>query len=208
VDISSRFQLSQLLANVLEVSLIEFLVEKIETLADVTARRGTERGYPDLEISGSRFGGSYHAVDVKVARRARSGRQTQSRITLYTDNTYFRYPTLKWPGTFRPFQEYGSHLDLIAVYTLNEESLSRIDNLELIIQEAWRIGSKQRSSTTREYIGAVRSIDDLKAGKGEFKAPEEFYAFWRRYSFKIGRVVQQQLDKALAHQQKQPPDET
>ncbi|MDQ6869861.1 MAG: hypothetical protein M3178_16460 [Pseudomonadota bacterium] len=115
---------------------------------------------------------------------------------------------LKWPGTFRPFQEYGSHLDLLAVYTLNEESLSRIDNLELIIQEAWRIGSKQRSSTTREYIGAVRSIDNLKAGKGEFKSPEEFYAFWRRYSFKIGRVVQQQLDKALAHQQKRPPDET
>jgi len=177
------------LANVLEVSLLEFLVEKIETLADVTARRGTERGYPDLEISGSRFGGSYHAVDVKVARRARSGRQTQSRITLYTGNTYFRYPTLKWPGTFRPFQEYGSHLDLLAVYTLNEESLSRIDNLELIVQEAWRIGSKQRSSTTREYIGAVMSIDNLKAGKGEFKSPEEFYAFWRRYSFKIGRVV-------------------
>jgi hypothetical protein len=192
---------------VLEVSLLEFLVEKIETLADVTARRGTERGYPDLEISGSRFNGSYHAVDVKVARRARSGRKTQSRITLYTGNTYFRYPTLKWPGTFRPFQDYGSHLDLIAVYTLNEESLSRIDNLELIIQAAWRIGSKQRSSTTREYIGAVMSIDDLEAGKGEFKTPEEFYAFWRRYSFKIGCVVQQQLDKALAHQQKRPPDE-
>jgi|TARA_B100000315_G_scaffold146128_1_gene135019 hypothetical protein len=107
------------LANILEVSLVDFLLHKIEALNDVNAARGTERGYPDIEISGERFGGGYHALDVKVARRAKSGRQTQSRITLYTGNTYFRYPTLQWPGTFRPFDDYDTHLDLIALYTLN-----------------------------------------------------------------------------------------
>jgi Restriction endonuclease EcoRV len=194
------------LANVLEVSLVEFLVEKIRALSDVTIQRGTERGYPDVELSGSRFGGRHHALDVKVARRSQNGRKTQSRITLYTGNTYFRYPSLQWPGTFRPFEQYDSHLDLIAIYTLNEESLSRIDDLELIVQETWRIASKQRSSTTREYIGAVTLIDDLKSGKGEFRTSEEFYAFWRRYNFKIGRVVQQQLDKLLSHQGRRPPN--
>jgi Restriction endonuclease EcoRV len=150
------------------------------------------------------FGGGYHAVDVKVARRARSGRQTDSRITLYTGNTYFRYPTLQWPGTFRPFQDYQSHLDVIAIYTLNETSHSRIDDFELIVQEPWRIASRQRSSTTREYLGAVMSIADLRAGRGEFKTPDEFYLFWRRYQFRIGRAVQQQLDKLLRAQQKRP----
>ena len=143
-------------------------------------------------------------MDIAAKNPRKTGRsiQTDSRITLYTGNTYFRYPTLQWPGTFRPFQDYQSHLDVIAIYTLNETSHSRIDDFELIVQEPWRIASKQRSSTTREYLGAVMSIDDLRAGRGEFKTPEEFYAFWRRYQFRIGRAVQQQLDKLLAQQRR------
>ncbi len=142
-----------------------------------------------------------HAIDIKAARRkvGKSGKstQTQSRITLYTGNTYFRYPQLHWPATIRPFQDYGSHLSLIAIYTLNEASDGRIEDLELIVHETWRIGSKQRSSTTREYLGAVQKLDDLRAGKGEFDTEAAFYAYWRKYPFTIGRAVQQQLDKLL-----------
>lgn len=193
------------LANVLEVSLVNFLIERANATNGATALRGTERGYPDLELSGPRFGGGFHAVDVKVAKRkvTRAGSPTnltQSRITLYTGNTYFRYPQLHWPGTFRPFDEYTSHLDVIAIYTLNYTSLARVDDLELIIQPAWKVGSKQRSSTTREYIGAVQHIDALRDGRGEFDSPEEFYRYWRRYNFRIGRVVQQQLDRLLREQ--------
>lgn len=36
------------LANVLEVSLVDFLLEGLVDLEGVTARRGTERGYPDI----------------------------------------------------------------------------------------------------------------------------------------------------------------
>lgn len=188
------------LANVIEVSLCDYLVERFNKLKGAVARRGTERGYPDIEVEGEFFGGGFHAVDVKVARRAKSGRQTDSRITLYTGNTYFCYPQLRWPGSFRPFQDYQTHLDIFAIYTLNKTSNARIDDFELIVQEPWRIASKQRSSTTREYLGAVKSIDDLRAGKGEFATAEEFYTFWRKYKFHIGRAVQQQLKKLLAQQ--------
>jgi len=82
------------LANVIEVSVLDFLVDRLQQEPGIEVERGTERGYPDLEISGPRFGGVFHALDVKVARRAPSGRQTQSRITLYTGNTYFAYPEL------------------------------------------------------------------------------------------------------------------
>jgi hypothetical protein len=143
-------------------------------------------------------------VDVKVARRASSGRRTQSRITLYTGNTYFRYPQLHWSGTFRPFDDYESHVDLIGIYTLDRDSKARISDLEVIVAEPWRIASRQRSSTTREYIGAVQSIDDLRQGRGEFDSEEEFYKFWRRFPFRIGRAVQQQLDRLLAEQREQP----
>jgi hypothetical protein len=185
------------LANIIEVAIADFLIRAIKSVAGAVIVRGTERGYPDIEISGAPFGNAFHAVDIKVARRAKSGRQTDSRITLYTGNTYFRYPQLKWPGTFRPFQDYASHLDVIALYTLNEETHSRIDNLQILVHEPWRIASKQRSSTTREYLGAVTKIADLEAGHGEFATEADFYNYWRKYPFKIGRAVQQQLDKLL-----------
>lgn len=194
------------LANVLEVSIVDFLLDRLADLPGAEGRRGTERGYPDVEVTGPAFGGTFHAVDVKIAQRkvGKSGRlsaNTQSRITLYTGNTYFRYPQLHWPGTFRPFQDYASHLDVIGLYILNPTSLSRVENLELLVQPPWRIASKQRSSTTREYIGAVNRIEDLRDGRGEFSTPEQFYTFWRRYRFRIGTAVQQQLDRLLTGQQ-------
>ena len=185
------------LANIVEVAVVDFLIRRIADVPGATIVRGSERGYPDIEIGGAAFGGGFHAIDIKVARRAKSGNQTDSRITLYTGNTYFRYPQLKWPGTFRPFQDYVSHLDVIALYTLDDQTHGRINDLQLIVDEPWRIASKQRSSTTREYLGAVQSIANLVAGKGEFATEAEFYAFWRKYPFKIGRATQQQLDKIL-----------
>jgi hypothetical protein len=85
-------------------------------------------------------------------------------------------------------------LDVIALYTLNGRSHGRIEDREIIVHEPWRVGSKQRSSTTREYLGAV-TIQDLRDGKGELATEADFYNYWRKYPFKIGRVVQQQLDK-------------
>jgi len=185
------------LANVLEVSLVNFLLEALAAVPGAHGTRGTERGYPDIEISGKAFGGGYHAVDVKVARR-KNARQTQSRITLFTGNTYFKYPQLHWPGTFRPFQDYRSHLDVIALYTLDQESDQRIKDLELLVHVSWRIASRRRSSTTREYLGAVMKIDLLRKGTGEFSSEAEFHDFWRRFPFKIGRAVEQQLNRLLA----------
>jgi hypothetical protein len=199
------------LANILEVSIVNFLVlnflvQRVEAIGGAELRRGTERGYPDLEISGRAFGGGFHAVDVKAARRAPSGAQTQSRITLYTGNTYFKWPDLHWPGTFRPFSQYASHLDMIMIYTLNPDSRGRVEDLEVIVQEPWRIASKERSSTTREYIGAVTSIDALRAGQGAFATPAEFYFYWRRFPFRISAQVQNQLQRLLRATQEELAD--
>ncbi|GAA5047834.1 type II restriction endonuclease [Nocardia callitridis] len=193
------------LANVLEVGIVGFLMDRIEAVDGAEAERGTERGYPDLEISGETFGGGFHAVDIKVARRAVSKKgnvlnRTQSAITLYTGNTYFRHPSMHFPGTFRPFADYSSHLDVLGIYTLNEETPGRVDDLELIVQQPWKIASKQRSSTTREYIGAVQGIDALRQGEGAFQTPEAFYTYWRKYKFKTARVVEQMFAKRLAEE--------
>jgi hypothetical protein len=197
---------SAALANILEVGIVDFLLESIDAVPGLEARRGSERGYPDLEITGSAVGDRFHAVDIKVARRKSIKRglskNTDSRVTLYTGNTYFAYPELHWPGTPRPFADYASHLDIIVVYTLNRARTSRVDDLELIVQPAWKIASRQRSSTTREYIGAVVDLDALRTGQGECKTEAEFYKYWRSYNFRVGKAVAKQLQKLLAQQAK------
>ena len=187
------------LANIVEVAVIDHIIEQLAS-SNVGLNRGTERGYPDLEVSSD---GNYFAIDVKVARRAVNSNglptgRTDSRITLYTGNTFFLYPTLKWPGTFRPFADYTGHIDLICLYTLNTNKAGRVDDFELIVAEPWTIASKSRSSTTREYLGAVDDIQRLRAGNGEFASAAEFYAFWRKHPWKIGKAVQQQLQKLLS----------
>ncbi|WP_433315677.1 type II restriction endonuclease [Micromonospora chersina] len=190
-------QESAALANVLEVSIVDFIIARLHRIDGGQASRGSDRGYPDLEITGPAFGGGFHAVDIKCARRAPSGKSTQSNITLYTGNTYFRHPDLHWPGVPRPFNDYSSHLDVIAIYTLRPDLPHRVDDLEIIVQQPWRIASRSRSSNTRQYIGAVGKIDDLREGRGRFKTPEEFYSYWRRFHFAISEEVQNQYQKAL-----------
>lgn len=179
-------------------------MEAVDAHPGVTVTRGSERGYPDLELGGSELADGHHAVDVKVARRRRAGSdQTQSRITLYTGNTYFRQPDLHWPGTFRPFADYSSHLDVLMIYTLDEALTERVTDLEVIVQPAWKIASTQRSSTTREYIGAVTSITALREGRGEFETADAFYRYWRAFRFRISAQVQKQQERLLREQREE-----
>jgi hypothetical protein len=191
------------LANVIEVALIDFLVEHVEAVSDAHARRGEERSYPDLEVWGDAFGGGYHAIDVKLARLNKSGKQTQSRCTLYTGNTYFRFPQIRWPGMFRSFDDYSSHFDILGLYRLDVNYRGRVRNLEFHVHEPWRIASKDRSSTTREYIGAVVDAQRLRDGTGDFASDADFYSYWRAFEFRTTRAVERQLQKALADVAKQ-----
>ncbi|MGH8995233.1 MAG: type II restriction endonuclease [Acidimicrobiales bacterium] len=192
---------SAALANVIEVALVDYLLERLAVLPDADGTRGAERGYPDLEVSGDRFGGGHRAVDVKMARvktkRKGDPTKTVSRITLFTGNTYFRHPELPLGGIRRPFGEYSEHLDIIGLYIFDEESKARVRSLELLVHEPWRIASRERSSTTREYIGAVDDITDLRAGLGVFATEAEFYEYWRTYPFKTPRMISRELDKLL-----------
>jgi hypothetical protein len=192
---------SAALANVIEVALVDFLLERLDQTPGATGRRGEERSYPDLEIGGDAFGGTFHAVDVKMARLAKRGTQTQSRCTLYTGNTYFKWPTIRWPGMFRPFDDYASHLDIVGVYRLDVDYRGRVRDLELFVHEPWRIASKERSSTTREYLGAVVEVAALREGRGDFDTEDAFYKYWRAYPFRVPKAVERQLQKALREQE-------
>lgn len=189
------------LANVIEAAMLAYLDRMLELLRDeghdVQWQGAGDRAYPDLEISGTLFSASgkaeHHAVDIKVARRRLNVRHppttTQSRITLYTGNTYFRYPELQVPGCLRPFGDYSNHLDVIVLYDHVPEHHGGVANVEVLVHPAWRIASRHRSSTTREYIGAVTSLEALREGHGEFSTEDEFYTYWRNFPFNTPQTI-------------------
>ena len=167
------------LANLLEIELTTHLEGAILGTDGAEMRVGTQRSFPDLEFSGPVFGDGVRAADIKCARRSKSRKSLQSRIALYTGNTFFLWPQLKFSGILRPFGEYKELLSIVAIYDFRPDLPERITNLEVIAHETWRIASHKRASGTREYIGSVRRIDQLIAGNGEFESSKEFYKYWR-----------------------------
>jgi len=173
------------LANVMELELRETLVDAIAPIDGAEVTQGTERSYPDLEFHGEYFGGGWRAVDIKCARRKKTSKGIQStsglqsRIALYTGNTYFLWPQLKFSGALRPFGDYEELLSIVVIYDFLKESPERIGDVEVVVHETWRLASKARASATREYIGSVRKLDELRSGSGEFPTAEEFYSYWR-----------------------------
>lgn len=83
------------------------------------------------------------------------------------------------------------------LYDLTDEK-HRVDDVEILVHESWQIASTRRSSTTREYIGAVDDLESLRLGRGEFESAEKFYKYWRKFNFKTGKAVEKQLAKLLA----------
>lgn len=167
------------LANVMEIELRRHLIEAALLTPGAEAAEGTERSYPDLEFSGPAFGDGHRAVDIKCARRNKTGSSLQNRIALYTGNTYFLWPQLKFAGILRPFGQYQELISIVVIYDFEPGRPERIANVQVIAHETWQIGSKARASATREYIGSVQKIADLVAGRSEFISPDDFYTYWR-----------------------------
>lgn len=168
-------------AKVVEVSVTEhfkrkaYAVPGLDVLDDLSGR-----GYPDMLLAGRAVENRRVALDVKVARRKTRTRgeptKTQSRITLGPFDSYFRRPSEPIPGVGVAYGDMAWHIDLIVLYDWVDGG---VRDVEILVVETWRVASKKRSSTTRNYIGAMDSIADLRAERGEFATIEEFYEFWR-----------------------------
>jgi hypothetical protein len=177
-------------AKVIELSVIEhfkrkaYAVPGLDVLDDLSGR-----GYPDVLLAGRAVNNKRVALDVKVARRKprRDGKptKTQSRITLGPFDSYFRRPDEPIPGVGVAYGDMAWHLDLIVLYDWED---GEVKNVEVLVVETWRVGSTKRSSTTRNYIGAVDTIADLQEEKGEFDTAEDFYKFWRAVPVKKAEV--------------------
>ncbi len=183
-------------AKVVEVSVTEhfkrkaYAVPGLDVLDDLSGR-----GYPDMLLAGRAVANRRIALDVKVARRkVRKGgapTKTQSRITLGPFDSYFRRPNEPIPGVGVAYGDMAWHIDLIVLYDWVDGG---VQNVEVLVVETWRVASMKRSSTTRNYIGAMDSLSDLRAERGAFGTIEEFYAYWRSLPIKRTQDVAEPVE--------------
>lgn len=168
---------SALIGKILELSIKEYLHRKLVQVKQLRWMPGGERTYPDLTFNGPTIFPSRFAVDVKCARRNKTGKRTQSAITIGTfDAEYYRYPDRKAANILMPYQDYTAHVAIIALYDYLEGTAQHV---ELLVVEKWRVATRRRSSGTRCYIAAVSDLARLKAEQGDFASEEAFNSFWR-----------------------------
>ena len=199
-----------LIAKVVEVPVIEHVKRKalnvrgLDVLDDLSGR-----GYPDILLTGRAIGSRKVAVDVKVARRNTPKRgtptRTQSRITLGPFDSYCRRPDEPIPGVGVAYGDFASHIDLIVLYDYIDGDVQRI---QILTAETWRIASMKRSSTTRNYIGAVDLLVDLIEERGPFESEADFHAYWRSQPVRNARSLTAGVAEPESVEASDLPEET
>lgn len=166
-------------AKLIEQSTVAHITRRLARMAPGVSVLPAEsnRTYPDMTLEG--LLDRPVAVDVKTSRRSRSGRRTGSAVGLGPFDGYLRHPRTHCDGIARPYGEYAHHISLLLPYDFDLSLKIPVANIEVIAQESWRIASKRKASGTRDYIAAVTLLDDLRAGRGEFRNRSEFLSFWR-----------------------------
>jgi len=137
------------------------------------------REYPDLTLYGKPLNKEILAIDIKTGRR--EGNKTG--LTLGSYWGYFRQPNKKMVGCRLPYGKFTQHWIVGFVYDWNKNAntLHMVSNIEVIVQEKWKIASKSTGTGTTTAIGSVKEIQRIKEGKGDFLSEEEFLKYWRNY---------------------------
>jgi len=163
--------------------IFEFLgMRKVVELASKYKCEAIESGsreYPDLTLRGGKLGTRFIAVEIKTARK--TGTNTCSRMSLGSCAGYFLQPQIKMYGCKFPYGVFTEHLIVGFIYTWNKrlDSLHMVSDVEIIIQQKWKIASKSTATGDTAAIGAVTNVTGLKNGRGEFTSSEEFEKYWR-----------------------------
>lgn len=151
--------------------------------------------YPDFTLVRNEEDREKIALDVKTTYR----REGQSRFG-YTLGSYTSYirPETEGKNIVFPYSQYGEHWIIGFVYKRAEgkrDTSSRIysfdtlekipipfDNVEVFMQEKWRIAGDRAGSGNTTNIGSISgTIADFSAGNGVFASEEEFLEYWRGY---------------------------
>ncbi len=151
--------------------------------------------YPDFTLMRSENDREKIAVDVKTTYR----KQGKSRFK-YTLGSYTSYihPETESKNILFPYGQYREHWIIGFVYKRAErkrdvsghiysfETLQEmpvpLDDVEVFMQEKWKIAGDRAGSGNTANIGSISgTIFDFSAGNGVFDSESEFIEYWRGY---------------------------
>lgn len=140
---------------------------------------GGAREYPEITAFGGKMGNSKVAIDIKTTRRLTSNRVSGFSIGSYAG--YFLHPERKMPGCKFAYGEFSKHWLVGFIYNWNPKAgpKAMVSDVEVIIQEKWRIASRSTATGTTFAISSVRNLSALRSGSGDFNSSQEFEDFWR-----------------------------
>lgn len=171
-------------------------------VAKVAAANGYEvvepevqNSYPDFTLMKNVSDKQKIAIDVKTTYRNESNETFGYTLGGYTS---FIRPGNENKNIVFPFTDYAKHIVIGFVYdrvakkksashALHTVSqLSKIqrpyENVEVFIQEKWKIASDRAGSGNTTNIGSITGkLQDFIGGKGPFKSEDEFLEYWRGY---------------------------
>jgi hypothetical protein len=155
--------------------------------------------YPDFTLMKDEKDTKKIAIDVKTTYRSANG---TFGYTLGGYTSFIR-PGNESKNIVFPFNQYAEHwvigfvYDRIAAKKSAAEHVFELkdvqdipvpfDNVEIFVQEKWRISSGSAGSGNTTNIGSINgTIEDFRNGKGPFESEEEFLEYWRGYERTAG----------------------
>lgn len=151
--------------------------------------------YPDFTLMQHDGDCEKIAIDVKSTYR----KDADSRFS-FTMGSYTSYihPKTETKNIVFPYSHYREHWIIGFVYQRTQskrgqadiiysfETLQDVpipfDNVEVFMQEKWRIAGDRAGSGNTTNIGNIKgTLQDFVAGRGVFKSEDEFLAYWRGY---------------------------
>ena len=151
--------------------------------------------YPDFTLMRNAEDRKKIALDVKTTYR--KGNLSHFGYTLGSYTSYIRTET-EGKNIVYPYSHYDSHWIIGFVYKRTEakrdtsgriysfDTLKEIpipfDDVEVFIQEKWRIAGDHAGSGNTTNIGSiVGTIEDFTNGNGVFTSESEFLEYWQGY---------------------------
>ena len=187
---------TKLLSKILELTILPLIVDfcKKHKLKFYLAENQIQ--YPDVTLTGKLLEMKKHALDIKTTYRTGSGKNIRAGFTLgsfrgclrdYYSTRYSRFPYAEYErhwilGIIYSRQE---GIDEKRVYNLDELPTikSVIADLEIVLQEKYRIANFLPGSGNTANIGSITDLKKLKNGAGPFAnyGNEVFEDYWRNY---------------------------
>lgn len=151
--------------------------------------------YPDFTFHRGLKDGGKIAIDVKTTYRTHDADRFSYTLGGYTS---FIRPGNERKNIVFPFDHYSEHWVIVFVYNRMATKKAQVEhrfsldqladiplpfgNVEVFVQEKWRIASDRAGSGNTTNIGSIHTtIDGFRAGSGPFTSEDEFLEYWRAY---------------------------